>query len=93
MGYARQYDNPDRDQGGQRSGRDAVAADVCAGRKQPAVYAVRRARSHGRAVAGPFAVLGTSPLFLSDAGVCAVAGTAVSQQRSVQKPSQLINGS
>lgn len=92
MGYARQYDTQIVIKEG--NGQDATQwlRTFALDENSRPVYAVAQgAVGMGALSRDTFAVLGDSPLFLSDAGVCAVAGTAVSQQRSVQNRSQLIN--
>lgn len=91
MGYARQYDTQIVIKEG--NGQDATQwlRTFSLDENARPVYAVMQgAVGDGAISMDTFATLGDSPLFLSENGVCAVVGTSVSQQRSVQNRSMLI---
>ena len=92
MGYARQYDTQIVIKEG--NGQDAtqwLRTFSLDSENRPKYAVMQGAVGDGAIGRDTFDVLGDSPLFLSPAGVCAVVGTTVSQQRSVQNRSMLIN--
>lgn len=92
MGYARQYDTQIVIKEG--NGQDAtqwLRTFSLDSENRPKYAVTQGAVGDGAICRDTFDVLGDSPLFLSPAGVCAVVGTTVSQQRSVQNRSMLIN--